>query len=93
MARGGKREGAGRPKGSQDKNNKLLREMILQALHEQPGGGVGYLKARAADEPKAFMALLGRVLPLQLTGDADDEPVPVRVEVAVRNGRKNANAQ
>lgn len=93
MARGGKREGAGRPKGSQDRNNKLLREMILQALDEQPGGGVAYLKARAADEPKAFMGLLGRVLPLQVTGDSDDEAVPVKVEVAVRNGRKNADPQ
>lgn len=41
MSRGGKREGAGRPKGSLDKNNKALREMILEALEKK--GGAEYL--------------------------------------------------
>lgn len=67
--RGGKREGAGRPVGSLDKGNKQLREMILEALDAQDGGAVAYLMRQAANEPKAFMSLLGRVLPTQLTGD------------------------
>lgn len=64
---GGKREGAGRPKGSLDKNNKELREMILAALDAK--GGVAYLAEKAESHPQAFMSLLGRVLPMAVTGD------------------------
>lgn len=67
MARGGKREGAGRPKGSLDQNNKLLREMVLDALDQK--GGAAYLAEQAEKNPSAFMSLLGRILPTQLTGD------------------------
>ena len=67
MARGGKREGAGRPKGSLDQNNKLLREMVLDALDQK--GGADYLAKQADENPAAFMSLLGRILPTQLTGD------------------------
>ena len=66
MARGGKREGGGRPKGSLDKNNKQLREMILEALELK--GGAAYLAKQADESPAAFMSLLGKVLPTQLTG-------------------------
>ena len=67
--RGGKREGAGRPAGSLDKGNKQLREMILEALEAQEGGGVNYLTGLAKTDAKAFVSLLGRVLPTQVTGD------------------------
>ncbi|WP_312321196.1 hypothetical protein [Stenotrophomonas sp.] len=77
MARGGKREGAGRPKGAIDKNNKQLREMILEALEKN--GGVKYLAQQAKDQPKAFLSLLGRVLPMQVTGAGGGE-----IEVAVK---------
>jgi hypothetical protein len=56
--------GPGRPKGAQNKVNSDVKAMILQALHN--AGGVEYLTARAEDNPKAFMALVGRVLPLSL---------------------------
>lgn len=59
--------GPGRPKGAANRENKLLREMILQALDEN--GGVEYLAEQARNEPKAFLSLLGRVLPLQVTGE------------------------
>lgn len=52
-----------------NKETKALREMILQALDEQPGGGVAYLKIQAAENPNAFMSLLGKVLPMQVTGE------------------------
>lgn len=77
MARGGKREGAGRPKGAANKENKQLREMILEALDRN--GGVAYLTAQAVTEPKSFLSLLGRVLPMQVTGEGGGE-----VEVAVK---------
>ena len=48
-----------------------LKSMILQALDKS--GGVDYLVKRAND-PKtapAFLALIGKVLPLTLAGDPD----------------------
>lgn len=65
--RGGAREGAGRPKGSLDKGNAMLREMIVEALDRV--GGVTYLEEKAMSHPQAFMGLLGKVMPMQLTGE------------------------
>lgn len=62
----------GRQKGSLNKENKALREMILQALDDQPGGGVEYLKMQATASPTAFMSLLGKVLPTTIAGDEDN---------------------
>jgi hypothetical protein len=59
--------GPGRPKGLGNKLPTELKEMILQALDEK--GGVQYLKQQAGKNPKAFLALLGRVLPLQVAAD------------------------
>lgn len=52
-----------------NKENRALREMILTALTEQPGGGVEYLKIQAVENPGPFMSLLGKVLPTTLAGD------------------------
>ncbi|SEJ99935.1 hypothetical protein SAMN03159494_04250 [Achromobacter sp. NFACC18-2] len=41
--------------------------MILEALDRK--GGADYLVTQAEENPKAFLSLLGRVLPLQVTGD------------------------
>lgn len=60
---------AGRPKGSLDKNNKQLREMILGALEKK--GGVKYLVEKADSHPQAFLTLLGKVLPMTVAGDPD----------------------
>jgi hypothetical protein len=65
--RGGKREGAGRPKGSIDKGNALIREMACEAL-SQVGGG-DYLARVAESHPGPFLSLLGKILPVQLTGE------------------------
>ena len=54
----------GSRKGVPNKVNADVKAMILEALHN--AGGIDYLTARAADNPKAFMALVGRVLPLSL---------------------------
>lgn len=61
--------GPGRPKGVPNKNNALIRDMIGEALHQV--GGVEYLAERAND-PKtasAFLSLVGKVLPIQVTGE------------------------
>lgn len=64
--KGGARPGAGRPKGSIDKGNALIREMVAQALHNM--GGVAYLERQAEEQPKAFLSLIGRVIPVQIEG-------------------------
>ena len=73
---GGKRPGAGRKKGVPNKMTRELKEMILDALTEV--GGVEYLKKRAKDTPNAFLTLIGKVLPLQVTGEGGG---PVTVEI------------
>ncbi len=50
---------------------------------EQAGdkeGLVGYLKKQAEEEPVAFMGLLGKVLPMQIQGDADN-PLVLKVTI------------
>lgn len=64
--RGGARPGAGRPKGSLDKGNALIREMIVEALDK--AGGVAYLKKTATSHPAAFLSLIGKVMPVQVEG-------------------------
>lgn len=67
----------GRPKGVPNKVTGALKDMILQALSNQ--GGVAYLEKQAEKNPNAFLALVGRVLPLQVSGDPDGAPIPVSV--------------
>ena len=46
--------------------NKLLKDMILEAMHKC--GGVDYLVRQAEDNPVAFLSLVGKILPMQVTG-------------------------
>lgn len=70
--------GPGRPKGTPNKTTALLKDAILKAAQTAGGGGddgiANYLAERAIDTPGPFLALLGKVLPMQVTGD-DDNPV------------------
>lgn len=61
----------GRKKGTPNKTTKLLKEAILQAAEEAGGEGglIGYLKIQAKKNPGPFIALLGKVLPMQVTGE------------------------
>lgn len=62
--------GKGRPKGTQNKTTRLLKEAILMAAEEaHPEGLVGYLRQQAMTNPGPFMSLLGKVLPMQVTGE------------------------
>lgn len=65
----GERRG-GRQAGTPNKVTATLKDMILQALDEQ--GGIEYLKKQAEATPSAFMTLLGKVLPTQVTGDPNN---------------------
>jgi len=73
--------GPGRPKGVPNKNTALLKDAILKAATEAGGGDDGlveYLKKQASENPGPFMALLGKVLPMQITGE-DDGPVKLEI--------------
>ena len=72
--------GKGRPKGVPNKLTGELKDMILAAL--AGAGGVDYLKARALDTPGPFLALVGKILPLQVTGE-DGKSVPVAVTFVI----------
>jgi hypothetical protein len=70
--------GKGRRKGVPNKTTALLKEAVLLAATEAGGkdGLVGYLKWLAKAEPKAFAPLLGKIIPMQVTGE-DDGPVKI----------------
>ena len=78
--------GMGRVKGVPNKTTALLKDAILKAAEaaggpsvgDRPGGIVAYLQKQAKDNPGPFLALLGKVLPLQVTG-GDGGPVQVSV--------------
>ena len=88
MARDGSVSG-GRKKGSLNKENKAIREMIIEALDEL--GGVDYLVTQAKDNPNAFMSLLAKVLPTQITGDPENPLVIKGVTVGYKPPNNSAN--
>lgn len=63
--------GKGRPPGTPNKTTALLKDAILQAATQAGGkeGMAGYLTSQAKENPGPFMALLGKVLPMQVTGE------------------------
>ena len=59
--------GPGRKKGVPNKDTAIIRDMIAQALEQV--GGVDYLARVAETHPGPFMGLVGKVMPVQLTGE------------------------
>ena len=86
MARGVKT--GGRKKGTPNKTTAVLKDAILLAAERAGGDGglVAYLEGQAAANPQSFLPLLGKVLPLQIAGDADN-PVKHAVEVHIVDHR------
>lgn len=68
MARGGKRLGAGRKAGVPNRLTGELKNLILGALED--AGGQKYLTKQAEKNPGAFLTLLGKVVPRDLTIEA-----------------------
>ncbi|HEY2418106.1 MAG TPA: hypothetical protein VGH84_09310 [Steroidobacteraceae bacterium] len=62
-----KTSGQGRKPGVPNTLNRSIKEMIVGALCA--AGGQDYLQRQAEQNPVAFMGLVGRVLPLQVTGE------------------------
>lgn len=94
MARGGKREGAGRKEGVPNKITTTLKEAILTAAEKcgRDGKGKdgleGYLVDLAKNNKKTFGMLLGKVLPMQVTG-ADGGDINITVRKIVHSARNN----
>lgn len=70
MAKG--RKTGGRVAGTPNKLTGELKDLILGALSNV--GGMKYLETQAKESPTAFLTLVGKVLPLQVTGK-DDKPL------------------
>jgi hypothetical protein len=66
----GERRG-GRQKGTPNKVTRTLKEAILLALEEAGGGAVAYLRSQAKLSPGAFLALIGKILPLTFKGQIE----------------------
>lgn len=90
----GGKPGPGRPKGSPNKTTALLKDAILRAADlaggpegkDSPGGLVAYLQTQAAANPGPFMALLGKVLPMQIGTDPDN-PLVVSITRRIVNAK------
>jgi hypothetical protein len=69
-----------------NKNTAQIKDMILEALHGV--GGVDYLMECATDDKSktAFLALIGKVMPTQVTG-ADGGAIKASLEVIYRSAR------
>ena len=67
----------GRTKGTPNKYPKALKDMILTALSEV--GGADYLVKQASNDPRGFMTLIGKTLPLSVKNEGD-EPFRLIVE-------------
>lgn len=61
-----RKKAGGRQKGTPNVMTRELKSMILEAL--DGAGGVEYLIEQAHAKPAAFLTLVGKVLPLQVTG-------------------------
>jgi hypothetical protein len=70
--------GKGRGKGNLNKNTAAIKDMIEGAL--QDAGGRDYLARQAEENPAAFMGLLGKILPKDVTiGGPGGGPVIVEL--------------
>lgn len=74
MANPNLKAGPGRPKGSKNKATQAIKDMVLGALEAK--GGQEYMERQADENPNAFMSLIAKILPTQVTGD-DGGPVQV----------------
>ncbi len=70
MAGKGQPKTGGRQPGAPNKLTADVKAMVLSALEQ--AGGVDYLLLQSQSNPSAFMTLLGKVLPMTVSGDPDN---------------------
>jgi len=80
--------GPGRPKGVPNKVTRDMREIVREAFER--AGGVDYLVTQADVNPKAFMAILAKLLPNTVEVDPTDG---VRVAERMREARERMRAE
>lgn len=74
------RSKTGRKKGTPNKTTALLKDAILKAATDAGNGDMAvYLTKQATANPGPFLALLGKVLPMQVTGE-DGGPLQVIIQ-------------
>lgn len=61
--------GPGRPKGSQNRVTSDVRQMVHKALNE--AGGVEYLLIQSRENPVAFLSLVGKIIPKEVSLPTD----------------------
>jgi hypothetical protein len=66
----------GSRKGKPNKITRDIKEMVVGAL--AAAGGQNYLQEQSGKNPAAFMALVGKVLPLQITGTGPGEAIVIQ---------------
>lgn len=69
----------GRKKGTPNKLTADVKGMILEALDK--AGGVDYLLLQSESNPTAFLTLVGKVLPKEMTGAGGDPLFPRSIEL------------
>lgn len=77
MPKGGSR------KGIPNKVSGDLRAMIMGAL--DAAGGQAYLQKQADENPNAFMALIGKTLPKEVTGKDGKDLFPTKIKIELVN--------
>ena len=56
--------GRGRPKGAPNKNTQAIKDMLLASLDKV--GGQKYFQQQAIENPNAYMALIGKIIPAEV---------------------------
>jgi len=75
--------GKGRVKGVPNKLTADLKKMILGALED--AGGQAYLAKQANESPGAFLTLIGKILPMQMTGPDGKDLIPQTLDASKLN--------
>jgi hypothetical protein len=83
----------GRPKGVPNKTTATLKEAIILAAERVGNDGkgkrglAGYLEHVASTDIKAFSSLLGKVIPLQVTGPDGADGLPGAIQITIVDPR------
>lgn len=78
----GRKTGGGTRKGVPNKLTTSLKDAIQAAANAaHPEGMTGYLTQQAQTNPNAFLSLLGRTLPKEITGGEGQPLFPTRIEI------------
>ncbi|MGO9770726.1 MAG: hypothetical protein ACLPSW_14465 [Roseiarcus sp.] len=87
--------GSGRKPGVPNKFTRDVKEAIIQAANKAGGkeGLTGFLAKQAAENPRAFLALLGKVIPLQIEANVGLTLEALVLDAAKRREERDAAAK